>query len=272
MSNISNPPTEKSIMFDVFQHNREIFDQRTVLDLACHAGVSAQLLQDCNAKHVYAVDIRSNLIEHAKNTVQGRVEFFCGDITDTDLILPLVQKSNVITIMGVFYHLFDHFRFMTQVFKPHIEHVIIETLAGSESLNPEMYWGFERTNLDMNGWCPGVDIIPAGTPNLSWILQSAKILGFECDWIKRYGRSYPKNRRQLTHEEYLSVAGPDWPPFESIIRDDPIPEFVEQEIANMLQVFVEKRMALRFYNTRHIQSQPIDLKTEFQWKDMTVMF
>lgn len=247
-------------------HNIEILKNKTVLDLACHTGESTKIIHSLGAKHVYGVEIRDDLVNQARQQLcADNVEFFTQDITDYNFISSLVKNSNTITCFGVLYHLFDHFRFLSHILASNIEHVLIETEFGSETLNPEMFWGFETTDYKFHGYHKELKIIPNGTPNLSWILQSAEIFGFKCDWVQCYGVSTIKQRKQITSEEYLAIAGPDWPTYSHLISDAPIPTFVEQELSQFLQVFTSKRMILRLYNTNLVNSIPLRLQDIYQW-------
>lgn len=247
--------------------NKGIIHGKSVLDLACHDGESTALIQSLGAKHIYAVDIRAHLINKAKREIQGNVDFFVHDITDYNFLEPLVAKSQAVICLGVFYHLFDHFRFLSKILRPNIDHVIIETVCGPETTNPEMFWGFEPTNKDSNGWLDGVPIIPNGTPNLSWIVQSANIFGFDLDWIHYYGSSELKERVNITSEEYTAIAGPDWPPYHDIISNVEIPEFVEKELDQMLKEFPRdhRRMIVRLYNKQTVESQPLKIQNHYRW-------
>jgi SAM-dependent methyltransferase len=246
--------------------NEQIIRNKNVLDLACHTGESTKIIHELGAEHVYAVEVRPDLIKIAQqNLVADNVQFMVEDITNYAVMSNLVAKSNTITCLGVLYHLFDHFRFLECILQPNIEHVLIETEFGPESLNPEMYWGFETIDHVEHGWHNNVKIIPNGAPNLSWILQSADIFNFKCDWIQHYGRKQPKKRKQVTKEEYLSIAGPNWPSYADLISDKPIPDFVENEIADFLQIFTKKRMIIRLYNSNLVNSTPLSLKEIYQW-------
>jgi SAM-dependent methyltransferase len=246
--------------------NKKILENKTVLDLACHTGESTRIIHSLGAKHVYAVDVRQNLVDQARQSLlANNVDFFTNDITDYDFLSGLVKNSTTVTCFGVLYHLFDHFRFLSHILSSNIENVLIETEYGSESLNPEMDWGFETTDHRLHGYHPDLKIIPNGTPNLSWILQSAEIFGFKCDWIQFYGNRAIKQRKQITSEEYLAIAGPDWPTYTELISDVAIPSFVEEEISQFLQVFTSKRMILRLYNTNLVESTPLKLQDIYQW-------
>ena len=45
--------------------NEQIIRNKTVLDLACHTGESTKIIHELGAEHVYAVEVRSDLIKTA---------------------------------------------------------------------------------------------------------------------------------------------------------------------------------------------------------------
>lgn len=246
------------------QTNQLVIQDKIVLDLACHDGESTSVIQSLGAKHVYAVDIREHLVQQAQQKVFGNVDFYVGDITDSTLVDPLVTKSQSVILLGVFYHLFDHFRFLSSILKPNLEHCLIETVCGPESLNPEMFWGFENTTNRRNGKFGNLDRIPHGTPNTAWIVECAKIFGFELDWIHYYGKHTNKTITNITVEEYTNVAGPDWPPYHDLVLGK-VPDFVAEELQTMLCDYTDRRMILRFYNKHTVQSTPLSLGSIYQW-------
>lgn len=210
---------------------KSCFINQQVLDLACHSGDSSVRIKNCGAKSVVGVDIREQLIANARSINQDTaIDFICNDITDYNFLSPLVNKSTVITCFGALYHLFDHFRFLSHVLKPNIDYCLIETLYGPESPNPEMYWGFEDTDSILNGWLDGVNVIPHGSPNISWIKQSANIFGFDVDFIAR----------RYSQTDFSKVT---------------------DENSN-------KRMVVRLYNTKKFSyNTPLQLNDIWQWSD-----
>lgn len=251
--------------------NEHIIRDKIVLDLACHEGESTSIIQKLGSKYIYGVDARRELIDVAKRNLKKNVEFFTGDIQDENLITPLIEKSNTVVVLGVLYHLYNHFGFFSSILKPNIEHVIIETIAGPDTLNPEMFWGFESVNNNLNGWHDSATIIPNGSPNLSWILQSAKIFDFECDWVCHYGYLRPKRKNNVTIAEYMSIKDETWPDYEEFISSNTLPEHILNDIYSMLDDRDDndsgenKRVLLRLYNKKLINSAPINLKDCYSW-------
>ena len=251
--------------------NQHLIKNKTVLDLACHDGESTGIIKDLGANFVYGVEAREEVLQKAKNEVKGNVDFFVGDIQDQKLIAPLVKKCQSVILLGVCYHLYNHFGLFTQILRPNIDHVLIETIAGPETMNPAMFWGFENTNHVSNGWHPETVEIPHGAPNLSWIFATANIFGFSCDWAWSLGDLPAKTRHNITQKEYTQIKQRNWPEYEKIISNDIIQEKILNDISTM---FVDdspehsgkKRIVLRLYNRQTISSTPINLADCYVWR------
>ena len=254
---------------EYLKYNEHVIKDKIVLDLACHNGESTGIIQNLGAKHTYAVEARQELVDIAKSNIQGNVEFSVGDIQEDSLIAPLAEKSNTVVLLGVLYHLYNHFGFFSSILKPNVEYVLIETIAGPETLNPEMFWGFERVDRKDNGWHNTANIIPNGSPNLSWILQSAAAFGFGCDWVKYYGHLAPKNRYNVTLGEYLSIKDESWPSYEEFITSDFVPDHILNDILTMLGDDTDsgssKRIIIRLYNKNLVKSTSIDVEKYYIW-------
>ena len=250
--------------------NQYLFKDKTVLDLACHDGISTGIIKDLGAKHVYGVEARKELVIKAEKNVIGNVNFYVGDIQDEKLIAPLIEKSDTVVALGVFYHLYNHFGLFSCILKSNIKYVLIETVSGPETLDPSMSWGFERVNNVFNGWHNTAEYVPHGTPNLSWIFQSAKLFGFSCDWVYSYGKLPPKTRYNMTLKEYMDLKQNHWPDYEKIKSNENLPDSILKDIDSKLvndgpEHAGKKRILLRLYNEKIIDSAPIDIKDCYQW-------
>ena len=170
-----------------FNKYSDMFKHKKVLDLACFQGDSTKTILDFGAESVTGLDVRSSHIDVAKkNNNDIKISYFVQDITNYSFVKPLVLQSDVISCFGVLYHLFDHFRFFQNIMTHNIEYILFETLYGPESKNPEMFWSYESTDPNTHGWLEGYSTTPYGTPNLSWIKQSAQIFNFDIDIVERY--------------------------------------------------------------------------------------
>lgn len=258
---------------EYLRENQKIFKNKKILDLACHSGESTSIIAKYDPVQIIGVDIRKDKIELARQSLAGNtnIRFLVGDVTDRDLIPPLVEQSDVITFFGALYHLFDHFRFFSYILKPHVEYVLIESLFGPETQNPEMFWGFEETNDPFNGWIDEHTTIAHGTPNLSWIIQSAEIFGFSCDWVQSYAvkRKAQRDYSDISLEDYDLIKGPDWPEHHVFINLKEYPDFIRKELDEMvLQTdLATKRMVFRLYNTRLVESVPLKISDVYIWEN-----
>ena len=171
----------------LLKKHKKIFNNKRVLDLACNIGHSSNMIKDMGALQVTGIDVRENLIKIANEHYKDiDIDFLTGNITDPSLIKPLIHNYNVVSVFGALYHLYDHFNFFKLILRPTIEYVILDTLCGPETTNPEMFWGFENIERDLNGYDDEVSIVPHGIPNLSWIIQVADLFGFSCDYVEKY--------------------------------------------------------------------------------------
>ena len=169
------------------RNNTELFQNKKVLDLACHDGRSSSLLSELGAELVFGVDIRENLIRSCRIEHKSKpIYFFTNDITNYGFIDALVSESKVITCFGAFYHLTDNFTFLDHLCKDNIEYVILETLFGTESTNAFMFPLFEETSRLLNGYHPTYKKVPICQPNLSWIYQALDQIGFKLDYVEKY--------------------------------------------------------------------------------------
>lgn len=250
--------------------NQHIIKDKTILDLACHEGVSSRIIKNFGAKHIFGVEARPELVEIAKNKLQGNVEFFVGDIQNSNLIVPLVEKSQTVIALGVLYHLYNHFGFLSNILRPNIEHVLIETVAGPETLDTAMDWTVEDVKTNYNGWHPDKTRVLCGTPNLSWIFETAEIFDFKCDWVHSFGELPPKSRHDITHNEYIQIKENNWPDYETITSDADLPDRITNAINTRLvddgpAQAGNKRILIRLYNTKNVDSKPVDLEQCYRW-------
>jgi SAM-dependent methyltransferase len=262
--------TVQNVMQQYLKLNQHLIKNKTVLDLACHDGISTGIIKKLGAKHIYGVEARQELLAEAKKNIKGDVDFFVGDIQDEKTISSLVEKSDTVVALGVLYHLYNHFGFLSYILKPNIDYVLIETIAGPETLATSMAWGFEKVDHPKNGWHPETVEVPHGTPNLSWIFATANIFGFSCDWAWSLGDLPAKTRHNITQKEYTQIKQSNWPKYEKIISNDIIQEKILNDISTMLvddspEHAGKKRIVLRLYNRQRISSTPINLEDCYVW-------
>lgn len=257
---------------EFLKDNIDVIKDKNVLDLAAFVGRSTAIINALGAKSVCSVEVRQESINEAKKRIiSDNVTILKGDITDQTLMDPLVNKADTIVFLGALYHLHNHFDFFKLILKPNVEHVIVETLFGPETLNPDMFWTFETTDHNQHGWVNDVSIMPVGSPNIAWILKVAKIFGFECDYFKIGAdeRELERRRDTILLSEYIKFKQDYWPQYEVIISNQPLSPKVIKDLENALlkENGTNKRMVFRLFNTQIINSTPIPIEDLYEWSD-----
>jgi SAM-dependent methyltransferase len=161
--------------------HKNLFEGKNVLDLGCHTGVSTHFVKDSGASVVIGVDFNKNAIDLAKEHFsRSGVIFSCQDLEQTELLAPLVDLADVVITLGSFYHFHNQHNFLKTIAKSHIEYILIDSLYGPETTNPDIYVRFEKRAAMDQG------LIPKYAPNLSWFQTQLNILGFGLDRVEKY--------------------------------------------------------------------------------------
>ena len=130
---------------NLLSRHKQLFQDRVVLDLACYTGVSSNYAKQCGAKFVIGVDYDENALTIAKENFSGdRIEFLCQDVEDSRLLQPLANLSQVVMSFGALYHFTDLHKLLKTLSQPHVEYLLLDTLYGPETLEPDAYCRFEK--------------------------------------------------------------------------------------------------------------------------------
>lgn len=169
---------------NLLSHHKHLFQDRVVLDLACYTGVSSNYVKQSNAKFVIGVDYDETALSVAKENFSGdRIEFLCQDVEDSLLLQPLVNLSQVVISFGAIYHLTNSYKLLETLAQPHIEYLLLDTLYGPETNNPEVYCRFEnkiKSNTQTK------QIIPKYAHNLPWFMTQLDVFDFGMDRVEKY--------------------------------------------------------------------------------------
>lgn len=186
-----------------------------VLDLAAHDGRWSYAFAAAGAAEVVGIEGRAHLIarfaEFPQDAAAARVRLRCGDIFDgMEADLAAGASYDVIGVLGIFYHIMDHFRLLQLVtrFKPRL------VLIDSEfSLRPGQVIELLREDpgKDLNALAQveGQEKALIGIPSLSALEAMADVLGYRTEWVdwsdlrpnkRRFVADYfrPKIKRRAT--------------------------------------------------------------------------
>lgn len=175
----------QSDLENLLSHHKHLFQDRVVLDLACYTGVSSNYAKQCGAKFVIGVDYDETALALAKKNFSGdRIEFVCQDVENTALIQPLVSLSQIVMSFGALYHLTDTHKLLKTLTQPHVEYLLLDTLYGPETAEPDVFCRFEKqiksTSSEIN------QTIPKYAHNLAWFMEQLDIQGFGLDRVEKY--------------------------------------------------------------------------------------
>lgn len=243
---------------DCITHNQNIVKNKIITNFGCDSMKNINTLKTLGANFIYCVDSRRDVFDKLNLISNENIEFVLSDLTDVNSI---INKSQTILVSNTLSLIRDHLRFFQTILKPHIEYCLIETDFSNDSYYPEIIWRFSDTDH--------YDSLqsPVSVPNLPWIIESASIFDFNCDWVYHYGNKSPKPMQLITNQEYNEVAGSNWPPYEQLIQDENVPKLVKAELNKMLFYYPResRRVVLRLYNTNLITAEPLDLKDIHFW-------
>jgi hypothetical protein len=115
----------------IIEWNRDILKGAKVLDLASHDGRWSFAALDAGAAHVLGIEARPHLVENAGKTFQhygakeGTYEFRTGDLFAALRSDP--PQVDVVMLLGIMYHVFDHVELVKLVAQTGAKHVIVDT-------------------------------------------------------------------------------------------------------------------------------------------------
>lgn len=172
----------------LFEKHPEILQDKKVIDIACNFGYwsAFSYLNQCHS--VVGVDVRDDNLKVAKSIQEDlalptdQVEFVKADIHDYTHIKKLCDEKNTVLLLGIMYHIHDHFNVLQAVCQPTVQHVVIETGQSTEIINspdPLIWWKTESTFELLAGSMNRNDEILVGYPNTAWFDIAMRNLGFE---------------------------------------------------------------------------------------------
>lgn len=161
----------------------------TVLDLAAHDGRWSFAFAAAGARAVTGIEGRADLIarfdEFPDAPMRDRITLRCEDIFDgmaEDAARG--RRYDIIAVLGILYHVMDHFRLFQLVHKLQPRLVIVD----SEFMlrpGPVIVLQRERTDKELNAieQFPGQQTALIGIPSFPAMEAMAEVLGYSCEWV-----------------------------------------------------------------------------------------
>ncbi len=160
-----------------------------VLDLAAHDGRWAHAFSAAGARSVLGIEGRQELIDryahYPASATKDRVTLRAGDIFDgVDGEIAQGNQYGVIGVLGIFYHIMDHFRLLKQLRKLGPKLVIVDgdfALAGGAVI----VLAKERVDKPLHAIAQieGQETAIIGIPSFRAMEVMAEVLDYECTWL-----------------------------------------------------------------------------------------
>lgn len=166
----------------------EIWGAR-VYDIAAHDGRWAYAFAEAGAAQVVGVEARAEIIERfaafPDPALKARVELRCNDLfAETEAEVAAGARYDVVGVLGILYHIMDHFRLLQLIRALGPRLVIVDS---EFLLRPAPVIGLvkERTDNPLNAapQVPGQKVAIKGVPSFAAMEAMAEALDFRLEWL-----------------------------------------------------------------------------------------
>jgi hypothetical protein len=170
-----------------------------VLDLAAHDGRWAWAFARAGAECVLGIEARRELVarfaDYPDTPFKARVTLRTGDIFDAlEAEVASGARHDVVGVLGIFYHIMDHFRLLRLIrrLEPRLVIIDSEFLLRSE---PAIQLVRERTDNVVNATAqiPGQEVAVKGVPSFAALELMAGALDYRVAWAD-WGLLAPADR------------------------------------------------------------------------------
>jgi len=168
---------------------------KSVLDLACHDGRWSLLFAVSGARRVVGVEGRPDVLEKFKDFPGAehtdKIELRCNDIfAELESEVANGADYDVVAILGVFYHIVDHFKLLNLVRSLNPKLIIIDSQFAHDATlkqtsRPIIVLSMETTQHDL---CPipgpdGREAVAIGIPSFSAMELMARSIDHSIEWV-----------------------------------------------------------------------------------------
>ncbi|MPQ92224.1 DUF1698 domain-containing protein [Thioclava sp. JE_KL1] len=167
---------------------QEIAGKR-VLDLAAHDGRWAYAFAAAGASEVVGIEGRQELIDRfdqfPRAHLREKVTLTCDDIFDgMQKLIDAGERFDVVGVLGILYHVMDHFRLFQLVRQLGPELVIVDS-EFAQRPGPVILLMRERTDNELNSipQIEGQEKALIGIPSFPAMTAMADVLDYDCHWL-----------------------------------------------------------------------------------------
>ncbi|NCO87898.1 MAG: class I SAM-dependent methyltransferase [Rhodobacterales bacterium] len=177
-----------------------------VLDLAAHDGRWSYAFAGAGAAEVVGIEARQELVDlfdtYPDPVLRAVVDLRCGDIFDgLEAEIAKGARYDVVAVLGILYHIMDHFRLFQLIRKLGPKLVIVDSEFMLRDA-PMIQLVRERTDNILNAapQIAGQEIAIKGVPSFAAMEVIADVLAYELTWSD--WEELPKGRREGVADYY----------------------------------------------------------------------
>ena len=173
--------------------NVELIKNRRIVDLGTNRGQFLYPCVELGCQSIIGVQPLNDYNTAINEALHGlgyndRACAEWGDAYDLHGLTKILNNQDTLLMLGVFYHLNNHYQLLETVTQTKITGLVIDISVIQDNLNhytskePIIKWKVEQQNVDESGWeLNGVNKnwTWVGHPNASWIIQTLQYLGWQ---------------------------------------------------------------------------------------------
>jgi SAM-dependent methyltransferase len=168
--------------------NLERIQKKKILDLACNFGYWSIFAYHNQCSDVIGIDVReeninvAKLIQHDLKITDSKLKFMQADLHDHKHIAEICSDRDTVFLLGIMYHIHDHYDLLKSVCQQNVKNIVIETAESNEVSEldaPLIWWKYEPTFELVAGYHNDNEQTLVGHPNINWFDLVMKEFGFK---------------------------------------------------------------------------------------------
>lgn len=177
----------KRLWYQIFK-NKDIIEDRKVLDFAASWGYFSYAMALAGAQHVLATDARQSNVDAMRLgfqhcSLEQSVDVMLHDINDHDSFANLFNDVQTIHLSGIIYHVNNHFALLKKLSDLKADAIIVDTVVPHRRVyfddTSTITWYTEDQCDQLAGIDSNFDRTNyAGYPNKAWLYDVLKLLGW----------------------------------------------------------------------------------------------
>ncbi len=170
-------------------NNIEFIKNKHVVEFSCLTGHNTATLLANGARSVIATDIRDECCNITASALQKfhiapphQYQILKADIYDYQLNKRICKDKDTVLLLGILYHVADHYNILQSIASEEPHHIIIETedhIKVKDIDDPLIYYKNETTFEIYSAWENNNDTVLVGYPNRAWFINTMQLFNYK---------------------------------------------------------------------------------------------